>query len=45
MPVLMEIMEQHGHLDLLAEVCSGLLAMGAATMGRALGTIGARPVG
>lgn len=44
-PVLVEAMERHGHLDLSPEVRSGLLAMSAATMDRALGPIRARAVG
>ena len=35
-PVLVEAMERHGHLRLVAEVRAGLLAMSAATMDRAL---------
>jgi hypothetical protein len=35
-PVLLEAMERHGHLDLDPEVRSGLLAMSAATIDRAL---------
>jgi hypothetical protein len=35
-PVLMEAMERHGHLDLSPVIRSGLLAMSAATMDRAL---------
>ena len=36
MPMLIEAMERHGHLDLAAEVRAGLLAMRAATIDRAL---------
>ena len=36
MPMLVEAMERHGHLDLAPEVRAGLLAMSAATMDRAL---------
>ncbi|MBV8400816.1 MAG: hypothetical protein JOZ17_19085, partial [Acetobacteraceae bacterium] len=36
LPVLVEAMERHGHLQLAPEVCAGLLAMSAATMDRAL---------
>jgi hypothetical protein len=36
MPILIEAMERHGHLDLAPEVRIGLLAMSAATMDRAL---------
>jgi hypothetical protein len=36
LPVLVEAMERHGHLQLAAEVRSGLLAMSAATIDRAL---------
>jgi hypothetical protein len=35
-PLLLEAMERHGHLDLASEVRAGLLAMSAATMDRAL---------
>src|SRR3954453_20302134 len=35
-PVLMEAMERHGHLDLSPVIRTGLLAMSAATMDRAL---------
>jgi hypothetical protein len=35
-PMLVETMERHGHLDLALEVRSGLLAMSAATIDRAL---------
>src|SRR3954451_9127508 len=35
-PVLLDAMERHGHLDLDPEVRSGLLAMSAATIDRAL---------
>jgi hypothetical protein len=35
-PVMLEAMERHGHLQLIAEVRTGLLAMSAATMDRAL---------
>ena len=35
-PVLVEAMERHGHLDLAPEVRTGLLAMSAATIDRAL---------
>lgn len=35
-PILIEAMERHGHLDLAPEVRSGLLRMSAATMDRAL---------
>lgn len=35
-PILVESMERHGHLQLAAEVRSGLLAMSAATIDRAL---------
>ncbi|MBV8869882.1 MAG: ISNCY family transposase, partial [Acetobacteraceae bacterium] len=36
LPVLVEAMERHGHLQLAADVRSGLLAMSAATIDRAL---------
>ena len=36
MPILIEAMEQHGHLQLTPEVRLGLLAMSAATIDRAL---------
>ena len=36
MPMLIEAMERHGHLDLAPEVRPGLLAMSAATIDRAL---------
>ncbi len=36
MPMLVEAMERHGHLQLAAEVRSGLLSMSAATIDRAL---------
>jgi hypothetical protein len=36
LPVMLEAMERHGHLQLLPEVRTGLLAMSAATMDRAL---------
>jgi hypothetical protein len=46
-PILVESMERHGHLQLAPEVRSGLLAMSAATIDRALrearGPTGARP--
>jgi len=46
-PILVESMERHGHLTLAPEVRSGLLAMSAATIDRALkearGRTGARP--
>lgn len=46
-PILVESMERHGHLQLASEVRSGLLAMSAATIDRALkqarGQTGARP--
>jgi hypothetical protein len=35
-PVMLEAMERHGHLQLISEVRTGLLAMSAATMDRAL---------
>ena len=35
-PILLESMERHGHLDLAPEVRAGLVAMSAATMDRAL---------
>ena len=35
-PVMLEAMERHGHLQLIPEVRTGLLAMSAATMDRAL---------
>ena len=36
MPILVEAMERHGHLQLAPEVRAGLLAMSAATIDRAL---------
>ena len=46
-PILVEAMERHGHLELAPEFRSGLLAMSAATIDRALqetrGQTGARP--
>jgi len=36
LPVLVDAMERHGHLDLTPEVRAGVLAMGAATIDRAL---------
>ena len=38
-PIMLEAMERHGHLQLAPEVRTGLLAMSAATMDRALGDI------
>jgi hypothetical protein len=35
-PMMLEAMERHGHLQLISEVRTGLLAMSAATMDRAL---------
>ena len=35
-PILVEAMERHGHLQLAPEVRAGLLAMSAATIDRAL---------
>ena len=42
MPILVEAMERHGHLQLASEVRSGLLALSAATIDRALRDIRAR---
>jgi hypothetical protein len=39
LPILVEAMERHGHLQLVPEVRSRLLAMSAATIDRALGDI------
>lgn len=44
-PVLLEAMERHGHLKLTAEVRTGLLAMSASTMDRALRAVRGQPVG
>ena len=44
-PVLLEAMERHGHLQLTAEVQHGLLAMSAATIDRALRAVRGRLVG
>jgi hypothetical protein len=45
-PILVEAMERHGHLQLASEVRSGLLSMSAATIDRALrGIKGARGTG
>jgi len=44
-PILLEAMERHGHLQLAAEVRTGLLAMSAATMDRSLREIRGRAGG
>jgi hypothetical protein len=44
-PVMLEAMERHGHLQLIAEVRTGLLAMSAATMDRALREAKGQPGG
>ena len=38
-PILMEAMERHGHLQLAAEVRAGLVTMSAATIDRALSKV------
>jgi hypothetical protein len=38
-PILLEAMERHGHLDLAPEIRTRLLAMSAATIDRALGEV------
>jgi len=45
MPMLVEAMERHGHLQLAAEVRSGLLSMSAATIDRALRDVRGRSGG
>src|SRR5688572_32846683 len=42
-PVLLDAMERHGHFALEAEVRSGLLAMSAATIDRALRAVREKP--
>ncbi len=44
-PMLVEAMERHGHLQVAAEVRQGLLAMSAATIDRALPEAGGRSGG
>jgi hypothetical protein len=44
-PVMLEAMERHGHLQLIPEVRMGLLAMSAATMDRALREAKGQPGG
>src|SRR3954451_13631239 len=44
-PILVEVMERHGHLQLAAEVRTRLLAMSAATMDRALRPVRAQAGG